>query len=330
MILDLQKFVVEERAFWSELDAALDRLEEDSTGSLDLVQARRLHYLYERASADLAKLMTFSAEPETRRYLESLVARAYGEIHETRERPRRFSPWHWFFVTFPQTFRRHVRAFGLAVAIMLVGCAFGGMAVSFDPEAKEVLMPFEHLKEDPRERVKHEQEAHEDTLQGSKATFSSALMTHNTRVSIFTMALGVTWGIGTIVILFYNGVTLGAVALDYILAGETKFLIGWLLPHGAVEIPSILIAGQAGLLLGRALIGWGDRTSLIHRLRAISLDLVTLISGVAVLLVWAGFIEAFFSQYHEPVLPYSLKIAFGCIELLLLAFYLGRSGAKAS
>ena len=41
-----------------------------------------------------------------------------------------------------------------------------------------------------------------------------------------------TWGVGTIIMLFYNGVILGAVAVDYIRAGQTKFLLGWLMPHG--------------------------------------------------------------------------------------------------
>ena len=77
-----------------------------------------------------------------------------------------------------------------------------------------------------------------------------------------------TWGIGTIIVLFYNGVILGAVAVDYIRAGQTKFLLGWLLPHGVIEIPAILIAGQAGLLLAAALIGRGNRDPLRKRLRA--------------------------------------------------------------
>ena len=42
---------------------------------------------------------------------------------------------------------------------------------------------------------------------------------------------------------------LGAVAVDYVADGQTRFLLGWLLPHGAIEIPAILIAGQAGLVL---------------------------------------------------------------------------------
>ena len=60
-------------------------------------------------------------------------------------------------------------------------------------------------------------------------------------------------------------------------------------------------------------------------------SLVTLISGVAVLLVWAAIVEAFISQYHEPVLPYGLKISFGCVELVLLTLFLvlsGRRGAR--
>ena len=52
--------------------------------------------------------------------------------------------------------------------------------------------------------------------------------------------------------LFYNGVILGAVAVDYVRAGETKFLLGWLMPHGVIEIPAILIAGQAGFMLALA------------------------------------------------------------------------------
>ncbi|HEX4349519.1 MAG TPA: stage II sporulation protein M, partial [Verrucomicrobiae bacterium] len=232
----------------------------------------------------------------------------------------------WFFKTWPQTFRRHIRAFYLSVAITLAGCAFGGLAIAFDPDAKPVLMPFSHLQQDPAKRVADEENATEDRLDGHKTSFSAQLMTHNTKVSIFTLALGMTWGVGTIIMLFYNGVILGAVAVDYIHAGETKFLLGWLMPHGVVEIPAILIAGQAGLMLAFALIGHGSRAPLRTRLRGISADVSTLIFGVGLMLIWAGFIEAFLSQYHEPVIPYSVKIAFGCVELILLFLFLAKSG----
>ena len=330
MIIDLQKFVASERRHWADLESLLDKQENDPGFKLSLDQLKHFHYLYERTSADLAKITTFASEPQTRRYLESLVARAYGEIHETRERPHRLAPVHWFVNTLPQTFRRHLRAFWLSVGITIVGSLFGAGAIAFDPGAKSVIMPFSHLQGDPSERVSREERTADDRLSGVKGTFSTTLMTHNTQVSILTLALGMTWGVGTIIMLFYNGVILGAVAADYLLAGQTKFLVGWLLPHGSFEIPAILIAGQAGLILGGALIGWGGRASLGTRLRQVSQDLVTLMLGVAGLLVWAGFVEAFLSQYHEPIIPYWAKISFGAVELGLLALFLARSGRKTA
>lgn len=330
MLINVEKFIKEERGNWEELERTLRKLENDPQFKLDLNGLRRFHYLYQRASADLVKISTFAAEGEVRNYLESLVARSYGEIHENRTQAHRFSPVRWFFRTFPQTFRKYAAAFLLSVSLTIIGCAFGAGALVFDYDSKDILMPFSHLQESPTERVKDEESQKEDRLSGKKTQFSTFLMTHNTKVSILTLAMGMTYGVGTILLLFYNGVTLGAVAADYVMAGQTKFLLGWLMPHGVVEIPSILIAGQGGLILARALIGWGTRDSFKMRLRAIRSDLITLIGGVAVMLVWAGFIEAFLSQYHEPVIPYSVKIAFGALELALLSLFLAKSGTGAN
>ena len=330
MIIDLQRFVAAGQPHWSELEKMLTHMEAEPNATLSLEKLTRFHQLYERASADLARITTFSSEPATRRYLEHLVARAYGEIHETRERRSRLQPLKWFFQTLPQTFRRHVRAFYLTVAITLAGCAFGGLALIFDPDSRHVTMAFGHDQMTPEERVRQEEQSAGDRLDGQKSSFSAFLMTHNTKVSIFTLALGMTWGVGTIILLFFNGVIMGAIAVDYIQAGQTKFLLGWLMPHGVIEIPAILIAGQAGLLLGHALIGWGTRFPLAARLRAVSADVKTLIFGVALMLVWAGFVEAFLSQYHEPILPYSVKIAFGIVELILLVLFLAKAGRGSS
>jgi hypothetical protein len=46
------------------------------------------------------------------------------------------------------------------------------------------------------------------------------------------------------------------------------------------------------------------------------------------MLVWAGLVEAFFSQHHAPVLPYGFKIAVGAAELALVTIYLLLIGRK--
>lgn len=326
MILDLEKFIRLEQPFWRELEEVLQRLEQNPSQRLELEAIRRFHYLYQRAASDLGQLMTFSAQPEIRGYLEALVARTYAEIHEGGQERGRLTPLTWFFKTFPRTFRRHLQPFWLALAVTLFGLAFGGFVLGMAPQAKETILPFSHLQDTPSKRVEWERQHKGEQLAGQQAGFSSQLMTHNIKISIFAMGLGLTYGLGTLIILFYNGVVLGGVAFDYILDGQGIFLAGWLLPHGSLEIPAFLISGQAGLVLARALIGRGDRQTLAQRMRQMAPDLATLVGGIAVMLCWAGLVESFFSQYHEPVLPYSVKIGFGLMELILLLLFLSRGG----
>lgn len=333
MILDAERFVNEERPYWDELGRMLEEFDADSARKLNVNEAMRLNYLYRRAAADLVRARELPGEQQLHAHLQDLVSRAYGEIYESRKR----SSWRllgrWFTRTIPQTFRRRHRAFAMTMLLFSLGAAFGGGVIVFDYESKGTLLPFSHLQGDPSERVAWEESQRDDRMEGAKSTFAAQLMQNNIRVSIMALAFGMTYGLGTVIALFFNGAILGAVALDYMLAGETKFLIGWLLPHGSVEIPAILFASQGGLVLAGGLFGWGDSRTLRTRMRAIGPDLATLIGFVAILLVWAGIVESFFSQYHEPYLPYSLKIAFGAVQLTALVLYLllaGRSKAKTA
>ncbi len=331
MIVDLDRFVSRERPFWQELEQLLGRIDADPERTLALDEALRLHYLYQRGGAGLAKLNSLPGETALRAYVESLVARAYGQIHETRGGSWGASAWRWFTITFPQAFRRRGREFALSAGLFFLGAAFGAFALRVDPTAKVSLVGFGHLKQTPAERVANEEQSQKagDEMAGRKTRFSAELMTHNTRVAIFTCAMGMTWGFGTAISLFYNGVVLGAVGYDYVQAGFTRFLLGWLLPHGSVEIPAILFGGQAGFVLAGALLRRRDRRRLGERLRQVTPDVLHLLGGVAILLVWAGIVEAFFSQYHEPVLPYDLKIAVGLLELVCLFLFLSRAGRNA-
>ena len=329
MIIDLEHFIESERPYWDELDTLLKKFIE-SRNEQTVENAKRLHYLYERASSDLNKLTTFSSEPETRSYLEALVARAYSEVHAGRYQGRGFRPLHWFCNTFPIAFRRHIGAFWLTLTVTMAGCLFGWYAVQLDPEAKAALLPFGHGEMDANQRVAREESDEAYELDSSdKAKFSAHLMQNNIRVSFNALAWGALWGVGTIVLLFYNGVVMGGIVFEYIMAGHTKFLLAWLLPHGSIELPAIFIAGQAGLVLAGAVIGWGRRVSLRMRLREVAPDLLSLIGGVCVMLVWAGIIEAFLSQDHGTDI-YDFKIIFGSVELIALFLLLSWGGRAKS
>lgn len=328
MILDMQRFLESARPVWRKLEEALDHLENDPDPQWDLARTEGFYRLYQQTSAHLAEVRHLTAEQELRGYLEQLVARSYARIYVRGGERSARRWWQWFTAAFPATVRRHSMALALSVGLFFLGCGFGAVVLKIDPGAKAAILPFGHGQTTPTERVKREMEDQGKRISQARGRFSAELMTHNTQVAFFTLGLGMTYGLGTIVLLFYNGVILGAVAVDYISDGQLVFLLGWILPHGSIEIPAILLAGQAGLVLGHALVGWGNRLPRRLRLRAVLPDLVTMAGGVAVLLVWAGIIESFFSQYHEPVVPYALKIAFGVVEMVALTVFLLRGGAN--
>lgn len=332
MILDLARFQAQGRPRWARLESLLGELESRPERWLKLGEPELLQDLYAQTAADLNRVTHGALAPQLRQYLERLVARAYAELYYARParsdfwQPRR---WLRIFTAFPEAFRRQARYFALAVLITLLGCAFGGLAIRYDPASLDVLLPANYLR-NPGERVHHEEKQPNGQLDSTQveAAFSAELISHNIRVALLAAALGVTFGIGTALLLFENGVLLGAVAVRYAQQGFGLFVTAWLLPHGAFEIPSILIAGQAGFYLARLLLRRREDRDVRQSMR----EWLLLISGMAMMLVWAGIMEAFFSQHHAPVLPYSFKVAVGAAELCLLTLYLlwvGRKGSRA-
>jgi uncharacterized membrane protein SpoIIM required for sporulation len=329
MILDVAAFIAKERPRWDELDAACRRIEEEALYRLSVDEVRTFYTLYRRAVSGLSILQEAYANPSHIGELEQIVARAYGIIYSQRSAPGKGPGWiGWFFHDFPRVFRRHFALFALSLFITLLGCGLGVYLVHADPSVKQSILPFGHGDTDPKQRVAEEESGARGTAHGQKGTFSAFLMRNNISVALRAIAFGCTLGIGTLLLLLYNGIMLGGICLDYVAAGKSAFLAGWLLPHGSIEIPAILIAGQAGFLIAGAVIGLRGGTFRM-RMRAIGRDLTVLAGGIAVMLVWAGFIESFFSQYHAPVLPYWLKITFGALELAGLTLFLALGGRKA-
>lgn len=322
MILDLERFQAQERPRWSRLESLLVQLENRPDRLVKPAEAELLQELYAQTAADLNRVTHGAFAPDLRQYLERLVARAYAELYYARPtRSELWQPRRWLriFTAFPMAFRRQGRYFAVSVLVTLLGCALGGLAVRYDPAAVDVLLPADYLR-NPGMRVHQEEKRqgrHSDSAE-TEAVFSAELIRHNIQVSLLTAALGVTFGIGTALLLFENGLLLGAVAVRYTQQGFGLFVTAWLLPHGAFEIPSILIAGQAGFYLARLLL----RRKEDRQMRKSINEWLLLIAGLAMMLVWAGLMEAFFSQHHAPVLPYGFKVAVGAAELVLLTIYL--------
>jgi len=155
---------------------------------------------------------------------------------------------------------------------------------------------------------------------------ASGIMTNNITVSFMAFAGGLLFGAGSIYLMFVNGLMLGAVGVVCGKAGMSVPLWSFVAAHGSLELPSIAIAGGAGLRLGSGMLfpgiyKWKDSVAQAGR------DAVKLVSGVIPLLVIAGTLEAFFSPSSAPV---SLKFSVGGVLFVLLNFWLFRPIKRAS
>jgi uncharacterized membrane protein SpoIIM required for sporulation len=88
--------------------------------------------------------------------------------------------------------------------------------------------------------------------------FANSLFRHIARIGILCLGLGFLLGVPTIILIVYNGATLGAFTALHAEKGLAIDFIGWLSIHGVTEILAILLAGAAGLAIARHIIFPGE------------------------------------------------------------------------
>jgi uncharacterized membrane protein SpoIIM required for sporulation len=324
---DVNRFVEERGAAWSRLEHLLQQIERAGLTSLDLASAREFGRLYRTVSSDLLRARTEMVNAAVVDYVNDLVARAYAVQHGGGEPARGRKLYLFFTQEFPRAFRRERGMIALAALILALGAAVGAGFVSIDRYALGALIPDDHQAFTPSERVGRDERDAGGVSGDSAAAFSGWLFTHNLEVSILVFALGVTFGVGTVALLFSNGVPLGALAMQYHQDGQALFFWAWILPHGVTELTEVCVAGAAGLIIARGLWLPGRRArgqALAEEARLAA----GLVLGGMPLLLLAGVIEATISQMHAPLVPYPAKLAFaGAVALCLFAF-LARAGRE--
>ncbi len=318
--MDLQEFVDSKRAGWQQLEALLNQAERTGIKKLILGDVQQLSKLYRRASSDLLWVRSRAGSAEVSGYLNDLVGRAYALTYPTPT-PRVRDAVRFVTHGFPETLHREWQVVALSGLLFLGGSIFGFLGMVVDPKAAPYLVPAEHMSLDPVQRA--EKEAANDGAQvDEQVAFASFLFTHNIQVAFLAFASGLTAGIGTALLLFGNGLMLGALAAVYTSKAMTGWFWAWILPHGIPEITAICIAGAGGLVLARGLIA-PQGLSRREALKREGKTAVRLLLGTLLLFVFAGLIEGTISQIHPPRLSVGFKLSFAMMVGLGLVAYLG-------
>jgi uncharacterized membrane protein SpoIIM required for sporulation len=151
---------------------------------------------------------------------------------------------------------------------------------------------------------------------------SAYIFQNNVQVAFLAFALGITLGIGTIVVIVQNAVFIGLLAGAFQAAGKADVFWALVLPHGFLELIAICIAGGAGLRLGWSAIDPGDR----YRLTALAeeaRDAVLVVVGVIPAFGMAALIEGFVTgRTGTPILEIALGAA---VAAGYVVFLFGRS-----
>jgi uncharacterized membrane protein SpoIIM required for sporulation len=313
--MDLATFLQQRRSDWLRLEAILQHVEGSGLSSLDDEQAVEFGRLYRRAASDLNQSQTFVSGEATERYLNDLVARAYLAIYG-KTRFEVLGLLRYLFWGYPAVFRRYLPHLALATFLFAAGVAFGYLVSVYDKDAARAYLLSSGTIRPPEKGDEKKIAYDTDRVAG----FSAFLFTHNVSVTLFAFALGITFGLGTAWMMFYNGVTTGVLAAVFVEAGQLTAFATGILPHGVLEIPAMLLGGASGFVLAQGFLQakpWPRRQEMAQRGK----QAVLLLFGCVPLLAVAGVLEAGVARAPDVFLHKGVKLAVaGVFGLLFLAY----------
>jgi uncharacterized membrane protein SpoIIM required for sporulation len=299
------------QTYWSRLESLLARVKQQGLHALSRSELRELGLLYRQTATDLSAVRGDPSSVQLSRYLNQLLGRAHNAIYSGQKKTVG-GIWQFYRQDYPRIFRQFLPYTTVATAIFLLG-AIAGLCFSLaDPDYMRAFIGPTMMSSIER----HEMWTH--SIVSIKPQASSAIMTNNLTVSFMAFAAGITAGIGTLYMMFFNGMMIGVIGIACATYGMSVALWSFVSPHGVLELPAIFIAGGAGLRLARALLFPG----LLSRRDSLAVggtEAVRLLVGVIPMLIIAGTIEAFFSP--SSVLA-SLKFAAAAALFTLLIVYL--------
>jgi len=280
---------------------------------------RELGLLYRQAAADLSAARADRSSRTIELYLNKLVARAHNFVY-SGNRVSLGGLWRFFAHGYPRLLRRLSGYVWLATAITLLAAALGVFITLVRPGFGAAFLGAEKMEGIRQHHLWM------DSVLAVKPQASSQIMTNNIMVCFLTFASGIVIGVGTIFMLFNNGLMIGTIATVCAHYHLSLSLWSFIAAHGALELPSIMLAGAAGLRLGAGILFPG----LLRRRDALAqagLEAVQLVSGTIPLLTIAGTLEAFLSPTHAPA---ALKFAVGAVLFVGFCLWLAEGGRTSA
>ncbi len=308
-----------ERTHTAEWDAFAAMCGKTGQGDLPRAYRRICHHLA------LARQRCYTAGLVRR--LDNLVMRGHQELYGNASGLTR--GWGDFVL---RGLPRRVRALRgpVLAAVLLFGLPFGALTLASRRntelaamvESPQELAHMESMYQSGKEKF-----GRKDAADADVQMFGFYIW-NNVRIGFQAFAGGIVFGLGSIFFLFFNGLHGGAAAGWVTHAGLGRNFWSFVVTHSALEIPSLILSGAAGLHLGWALLAPGRRRR-GQALREAVKEALPLVYGAAAMDVGAACLEAFWSS--SALTPQAVKFgAGGALWAAVLAYFLfaGRRHAR--
>ncbi len=299
------QFIKQNKEKWQRLEEVLKQPN---------AKADELSDLFVQVTDDLSYSRTFYPNRSIRAYLNWLAQRLFFKIYRAKKIKKNTFVNFWT-EELPQIMYESRWEVLLAFSIFVLTFFIGALSQSMDSNFANTILGSSYVEMTIRNIEKGDPLA----VYKSSGPFgmSMAIISNNLYVAFLTFILGVFASIGAIGILIRNGVMVGVFQYFFYergLLGES-FLTIWM--HGAIEISSIILAGAAGIVMGKGLLFPGT----YHRMKAFQITAqrgLKIYLGIVPAIIVAGIIEGYITRLtHTPDIIRLLFI------LLSFAFMIG-------
>ncbi len=270
---------------------------------------------YIQLTNDLSYAQTYYPESKTLLYLNSLASQAHQKIYITKKETKNKIISFWRD-EFPLFFYQYHKTLLYAFLIFMAAVTIGAVSTLNDDSFVRLILGDAYVNMTIENIEKGEPMA---VYKGGSSIGSFLGITiNNIRVAIIAFSLGVFFSVGTIYVLFSNGIMLGAfITFFYNYGILEKTSTVWL--HGTFEISVIVIAGCAGLVMGNSFLFPETYSRRVAFMKGAKDGLKIVVSTIPFFIV-AGFIEGFITRYGEQM-PWFIAYGIIFLSLFIIVYY---------
>lgn len=279
------------------------------------ISAEELAANFIELADDLSYARTFYPQSQTVRYLNRLAGEYFIDIYQFRKKRKNRLITFWT-TELPLIMYKYRKCMLYSFLALLIGVLLGIFSQSQDPDFADLILGPQYVEMtldniesgDPMGVYKSSDEA----------PMFFMISTNNIRVAFTAFVFGIMLSIGTMYILFTNGIMLGV--FQYFFYERdllwTSVASVWL--HGTLEISAIVIAGGAGIIIGNSILFPGNRKR-TSSLQNAAKDALKIVVGLIPVFIVAAFIESFWTRLTE--MPIIFNIVIISISAIFIAWY---------